>query len=462
MKKRRLGDVVMNRVARILVSIFFRQIDVESYELPPGPLIVVANHANGLVDGLVLMGYLPRYPRFLGKSTLWKILPLAPFLRLAGAVPVYRAADGGGTERNVEAFRTAADLLAAGGVVGVFPEGISHDEGSVQPLRTGTARIALAAAEAGVTHLTIVAAGLIYDDKATFRSRALVRLGAPAPVDPWLSAYRDDPVATVRALTESIASQLAEVAPMFSSRHEELACRHIAGIVTMAPDGSIDLANQEDLARRLAAAAADDDEASDRRALLSEVLAATERYDRDLALAGVRDAEVTVEGSAVDARSPVTSLAVTALATPIAAAGLVVHAVPYGVMKVVGGRPKKDAMKATIKLLGCTGLFAIEYATIGVIVGRRRGAVAGVAAAAAAPASGWVTVWLGERLGRFGGIAHARDAVRARDGWGERLVNERAEVVRLTQSLIRTPAHQPAATATATTATTAKATRPSV
>ena len=88
----------MSRLARLLVRVFFRRIDVEGAERMPahGPLVQVANHVNGLVDGLVLMAVLPRYPRYLAKATLYRILPLAPFLHLAGVVRVLRAKDAEG------------------------------------------------------------------------------------------------------------------------------------------------------------------------------------------------------------------------------------------------------------------------------------------------------------------------------------------------------------------------------
>ena len=92
----RLAEWVMSRLARLLVRIFFRGIEVEDAERLPatGPVVLVANHTNGLVDGLLLMATLPRYPRFLGKSTLFKIPPLWPFLKIARVIPVYRQIDG--------------------------------------------------------------------------------------------------------------------------------------------------------------------------------------------------------------------------------------------------------------------------------------------------------------------------------------------------------------------------------
>ena len=76
--------------------------------------MIVANHINGLVDALLLMAALPRFPRFLGKSTLFRIVPLWPFLKLAGVVPAYRAMDGEKTSRNESSFRTSRLLLRDG------------------------------------------------------------------------------------------------------------------------------------------------------------------------------------------------------------------------------------------------------------------------------------------------------------------------------------------------------------
>src|SRR5580658_3947302 len=137
----------MGAFARLLVRIFFRRIEVEGaeYLVAGTPTVLVANHQHGLVDGLLLMATLRRFPRFLGKSTLFRILPLWPFLKLAGVVPVYRASDGESTARNDSSFRTCRMLLAHGQQVALFPEGISHDEAMLQPLKTGAARIALGA-----------------------------------------------------------------------------------------------------------------------------------------------------------------------------------------------------------------------------------------------------------------------------------------------------------------------------
>jgi 1-acyl-sn-glycerol-3-phosphate acyltransferase len=137
----------MRAIAGLLIRSFFRSVEVENRDGLPirTPAMVVASHRNGLVDGLLLMVAIRRYPRFLGKSTLFKIPPLWPLLKLAGVVPVFRAADGPSTQKNTATFAASRRILGDGGLIAVFPEGISHDALRLQTLRTGAARIALGA-----------------------------------------------------------------------------------------------------------------------------------------------------------------------------------------------------------------------------------------------------------------------------------------------------------------------------
>ncbi|MFT5342810.1 MAG: glycerol-3-phosphate O-acyltransferase/dihydroxyacetone phosphate acyltransferase, partial [Paracoccaceae bacterium] len=58
-----------------------------------GPVIIVAKHANSLVDGGIISTYFPRMPRVLAASTVWDYKPLAPLLDAAGVIPMYRVQD---------------------------------------------------------------------------------------------------------------------------------------------------------------------------------------------------------------------------------------------------------------------------------------------------------------------------------------------------------------------------------
>ena len=98
------------------------------------------------------------------------------------AIPVHRRQDAGSDlAKNAQTFETARAVLVRGGTIAIFPEGTSHSDPKLRPLKTGTARIALGAAAAlpqGLA-LEVVPAGLYYRTKQTFRSVALLHFGDP-------------------------------------------------------------------------------------------------------------------------------------------------------------------------------------------------------------------------------------------------------------------------------------------
>ena len=211
-------------LSRWLLRIFFRQVEVVGVDQIPteGPIVYVANHVNSLVDPALLLGFVPRRSRFLAKSTLWKMAILKPFLHLAAAIPVYRRQDAGvDTTKNAQTFARCHEVLAAGGVIALFPEGTSHNEPALVPLRTGVSRIVLQA-EARFPGLgvRIVPVGLTFDAKTRFRSRALVVVGPALDAAQEVTDFEDEPREAVRRLTERITDALEEVTLNFPSWDE--------------------------------------------------------------------------------------------------------------------------------------------------------------------------------------------------------------------------------------------------
>ncbi|MGW3288922.1 lysophospholipid acyltransferase family protein [Streptomyces sp. NPDC001002] len=99
-----------------------------------GPVIFAVNHSHN-IDGPMVMGVAPRPTHFLIKQEAF-IGPLDPFLTGIGQLKVDRST----ADRT--AITRALDVLAAGGVLGIFPEG-SRGEGDFASLRAGLAYFAV-------------------------------------------------------------------------------------------------------------------------------------------------------------------------------------------------------------------------------------------------------------------------------------------------------------------------------
>lgn len=88
-------------------------------------------------------------------------------------------------------YEKVLDRLVAGGCIGIFPEGGSHDRTDLLPLKVGVALIAYSALEKDGLSVPIVPVGLNYFRTHRWRGRAVVEYGDPIYIDPsTLNAYK--------------------------------------------------------------------------------------------------------------------------------------------------------------------------------------------------------------------------------------------------------------------------------
>ncbi len=201
---------IITKIVGWAVALFY---DVERTgpELTSGPVLVAANHPNALVDPLVIFHTAGRPTRPLAKAPLFEQLLVGTVLKGLGGLPVYRKQDDPALMHlNDRTFDAAIEALQKGGAVQIYPEGQSHSEPSLTPLRTGASRIALQAEErSGWTlGLHVQPVGLTYKRKTFFRGRAIAAFGTPIPVGPLKAAYEADERVAVRQLTDSIRDGL--------------------------------------------------------------------------------------------------------------------------------------------------------------------------------------------------------------------------------------------------------------
>jgi glycerol-3-phosphate O-acyltransferase/dihydroxyacetone phosphate acyltransferase len=211
-------------LVKLALRIYFRRIEVTGLEHVPleTPVIFVLNHPNALVDPVFLLCLSPRPISFLAKAPLFRMPVIGYLVKSLDSLPVYRRQDEGqDITKNQETFIAARKLLARGGTIGICPEGVSHDAPGLKPIKTGAARISLAAVSTGeVSDLKIVPAGLYYTSKTSFRSDALLYFGVPIDVEPvTLEPDGTPPREAVRELSAKIEKALREV--ILDARHEE-------------------------------------------------------------------------------------------------------------------------------------------------------------------------------------------------------------------------------------------------
>ncbi|MGH7653716.1 MAG: 1-acyl-sn-glycerol-3-phosphate acyltransferase [Gemmatimonadaceae bacterium] len=176
-----------------------------------GPVLLVANHTNSLMDPPLVVVAADRKVRFMAKSTLFTHLGISWLVKAVGSVPVYRQQDDPkAVSQNFDSFRDVSAALAEGYAVGIFPEGISHSASRLQPLKTGAARIALAAAEKIGGAFPIVPMGLVFRDRRSFRSAAHVIVGDAFAWDDIAARGPADKEA-VRELTRRIEASMRSV-----------------------------------------------------------------------------------------------------------------------------------------------------------------------------------------------------------------------------------------------------------
>jgi glycerol-3-phosphate O-acyltransferase/dihydroxyacetone phosphate acyltransferase len=338
---------VVRWLARAVCFLFYRA-DTAGNVPPAGPVLLLANHPNALLDPAVVWATAGRDVRFLAKSTLFSG-PFAAVLKAAGAIPVYRRLDQGvDTSRNSETFAAVERALLEGEAVCIFPEGISHSASRLAPLRTGAARMTIAAERRGAA-VQLVATGLNFDRKSAFRSRVTVLYGRPFSARDLVS-QKDADSATVRLLTERIAQEMRRLV-VESERDEDVATiERVERLYAAARGAPADA--QERIARRQAIAEGVERLRAQDTARFSELAHRLRRYDQRLRRFGFRDAHLDWDLSARAALSFLIREGIAALLLlPLAAAGFIIFWAPYQVTGMLSRRAtdqREAAATATV------------------------------------------------------------------------------------------------------------------
>ena len=389
------GSRVMWQLANLAARVFYR-VERVGPPLPDGALLLVANHPNTLLDPSLVQATAGRPVRFLAKSTLFQGPLLGPLIRGSGAIPVYRKIDQGvDTSRNVEMFAAVQEALESGHVICLFPEGISHVSGHLEPLRSGAARMALTSTAAGHP-VSIVPVGLNFDRLPLFRSRVIAMFGQPFDGGDLVDEFRQDPQGAARTLTARMADKLSALMVEAEPRADLPLVDRIDRLYAAARGVSRD--PTERIRRRRLIAAGMERLPADHPAQFSAILDDLRMYDERLRAFGLRESDL-------DRRMPTGQVVRFALLEgaralvliPTALLGVLCFALPYRLTWTLSRRAPDLQSRATWQVLGGVVVYGAWIAMLATLTGLWLGAGLGVAVAVVLPILAFVGLAAFER-----------------------------------------------------------------
>jgi 1-acyl-sn-glycerol-3-phosphate acyltransferase len=229
---------VLYWVIKIILTPVLRvccRIRVEGKEQVPrsGPVILAANHRSFL-DSIFIPLLISRRVTFVAKAEYFDDKRVAWFFRGVGQIPIRREG-GSASER---ALQSATEVLQAGGVFGIYPEGTRTRDGKLHRGHTGVARLALR------TGAPILPVGIIGSDEVQPIDSKLPRLFKTVtirfgePIDLSHYAGRHDDRLVLRDVADEVMFEIAQLSgyeyvDTYATRQAEDVPAEIARVTTL-------------------------------------------------------------------------------------------------------------------------------------------------------------------------------------------------------------------------------------
>jgi len=132
-------EFLMRFLVWMLIHTIYRVRVIGEDNIPEeGSVIVASNHVS-FADPLIIGGMIRRPVNFVMYHKIYRIPVLNFIFRTGKAIPI--AARNENPEILNNAYRRIHQVLAAGDVLGIFPEGKITDDGNIQPFKPGINKI---------------------------------------------------------------------------------------------------------------------------------------------------------------------------------------------------------------------------------------------------------------------------------------------------------------------------------
>ena len=204
---------ILRHYVDAVLKLSYKRIRYTGLENVPtdGAVIYAPNHANALMDALIILAMDPKPKVFVARADIFRNRTLAKIFKFLKIMPIMRMRDGiNEVKKNNDTIVKAVDVLKDKIPFCIFPEGQHLAKHSAQPLSKGIFRIAFQAMELmGDTPLYIVPVGLQYGNFFRFRSTVRVEAGKPINVGEFLKANEHlTPQEQMNVLKEDLSGRI--------------------------------------------------------------------------------------------------------------------------------------------------------------------------------------------------------------------------------------------------------------
>ena len=167
-----------------------------------GPVIVMINHVN-FFDPVVVLAALGRPITPMAKVEAFEDWRIRPFVTTYGAIPVHRGVV------DTQAIRSASEVLAAGGMILISPEGTRSPTGGLIQGQEGLAYLAAR------THAMVLPVGIVGTPQLAPMLKRLRRAHVTFTIGKPFTLYSDGKPTReqLREMTDRAMHALAEILP---------------------------------------------------------------------------------------------------------------------------------------------------------------------------------------------------------------------------------------------------------
>lgn len=209
----------------ILFFFFYKRIYITGKLPSKAPTIVASNHSTAFIEQILIAGLQTRSVFFWARGSVFEERwSLPSVFRQAHLIPIWRPQEGlKKMQQNQQIFKDSKDILLAGNLFFIAPEGNSVPEKRLRTFKTGTARLALlSAAESNFEDEVFISpTGVNYTYHSDFRSEAIISFGAAIDLKKYKALYYENPSAAAQQLTKDLKIAISKEVVIINAKEDE-------------------------------------------------------------------------------------------------------------------------------------------------------------------------------------------------------------------------------------------------